>query len=294
MNNWSVYLLVVLALLFASKSSAADAAADYDYEDDFEDTDNSGDYIIDAAMGDINPDQIVFKISSTSHGITLTWSTPPPKKSPKCYSTEVQYKSQCVNDWKRGQMIEVKQEHEVYNLSLSTSIKTNYDFRIRMRLWCVDKNWSNWTKVQSWGNNKGACVVESPVVESPVSIWVYILIIVLPLTGLLLVYLLAQQGVRRLILPKVPDLKHFKNEIMDIDQSQCWGNLTQLNDECTTTDIEIIDKNETEEQHQTLVIQPINTSSKQHDNMYCVYSSETSGENTEPQYSQMVLGYITL
>ncbi|XP_056088994.1 cytokine receptor-like factor 2 [Rhinichthys klamathensis goyatoka] len=158
-----------------------------------------------------------------------------------------------------------------------------------MKWWCLDKNWSNWTKVQSWGNNKGACMV-----ESPASIWVYFLIIVLPLTGLLLVYLLTQQGIRRRILPKVPDLKHFKNEIMDIDHSQCWGNLTQLNDECTTTDIEIIDKNETEEQHQILVMQPIDTSSEQHDNMYCIYSSETSGENTEPQYSQMVLGYITL
>lgn len=57
----------------------------------------------------------------------------------------------------RDQTIEVKQDQdEVYNLTLSTlSIKTNYNFRIRMRLWCLDKNWSNWTKVQSWGNNKG-------------------------------------------------------------------------------------------------------------------------------------------
>ncbi|KAG1968614.1 cytokine receptor-like factor 2 isoform X2 [Pimephales promelas] len=274
MKNWSVYLLIVLALPFASMSNA----------DDDEDED---DYY---AMEDINPDQIVFNISNTSHGINVTWSIPHPQQNPQCYLTEVQYKSQCVKDWKRGQRIEVKQEHYVYNLNLSTlSIKMNYDFRIRMKLWCVNKNWSNWTKVQSWGNNKGACMV-----ESSASIWVYILIIVLPLTGLLLVYLLTQQGIRRLILPKVPDLKHFKNEIMDIDHSQCWGNLPQLNEECTTTDIEIIDKNETEEQHQTLVIQPIDTSAEQHDNMYCIYSSETSGENTEPQYSQMVLGYITL
>jgi len=28
------------------------------------------------------------------------------------------------------------------------------------------------------------------------------------------------ERIRRLILPKVPDLKHFKNEIMDIDHSQ--------------------------------------------------------------------------
>lgn len=49
-----------------------------------------------------------------------------------------------------------KQEDVDYNLTLSTlNIKTNYDFRIRMRLQCVDKDWSNWTKVQSWGNNKG-------------------------------------------------------------------------------------------------------------------------------------------
>ncbi|XDV30231.1 hypothetical protein PO909_033195 [Leuciscus waleckii] len=242
-------------------------------------------------MEEINPDQIVFKISNTSHGINVTWRIPNPGTNPNCYSTEVQYKSQCVNDWKiqRGQRID-KQERVEYNLPLSSlSVKMNYDFRIRMRLECVDKDWSNWTKVQSWGNNKDACVV-----ESPASIWVYILIIVLPLIGLLLVYLLTQLGIRKLILPKVPDLKHFKNEIMDIDQSQVWGNLMQLNDECTTTDIEIIERNETEEQHHTLVIQPIDTSSEQHDNMYCIYSSETSGEKTEPQYSQMVLGYITL
>lgn len=54
-------------------------------------------------------------------------------------------------------ILEIKQgNNEVHNFNLSNlSIKTNYDFRIRMKLWCHDKDWSNWTKVQSWGNNTG-------------------------------------------------------------------------------------------------------------------------------------------
>ncbi|XP_051762972.1 cytokine receptor-like factor 2 [Ctenopharyngodon idella] len=279
MNSWSEYLLVVLALHFAPGSSADE----YEYDEDL------------VPMEVIDPDQIVFNISNTSHGITMTWRVPNNKIEPICYSTEVQYKSQCVKDWKPSAILEIKQgNNEVHNFNLSNlSIKTNYDFRIRMKLWCHDKDWSNWTKVQSWGNNTGACMVESP---ANIMYFDYfnILLIVLPLTGFLLVCLLTQQGIKRLILPKVPDPKHFRNKIMDFDQSQWWGNLTQLNEECTTTDIEIIDKNEREEQHQSLVMQPIDTNSEQHGNMYCIYSSETSGENTEPQYSQMVLGYITL
>ncbi|XP_067301177.1 cytokine receptor-like factor 2 [Pseudorasbora parva] len=275
MNNWSVYLLVVLALLFAPESSADD----YDEDDDYDDEDN-------VLIEDIDPDQIVFTISKTLHGITITWRKPNNETDSNCYKTEVQYKCQCVKDWKSA---DIKQGE--YNLDLPhLNLKMNYDFRIRMKLECLNKNWSNWTKVQSWGNNTGACTV-----KSSADIWVYILKIVLPLTSFLLVCLLAQHGlerIRRLILPKVPDPKHFKNNITDIDQSQWWGTLTQLNEECTTTDIEIIDKSEREEQHQTL--QPIDTNSKQHDNMYCIYSSEASGEKTEPQYSQMVLGYVTL
>lgn len=90
----------------------------------------------------------------------------------------------------------------------------------------------------------GACLV-----EASAYIWVYILIIVLPLTAFLLVCLLTQQGwvltsswviiidtvfikhlnaltffglerVRKLIFPEVPDPKHFKNKIMDTEQSQ--------------------------------------------------------------------------
>ncbi|XP_048049412.1 cytokine receptor-like factor 2 [Megalobrama amblycephala] len=281
MTSWSVYLLVVLALCFAPESSVT------------EDSDYSGDDEL-VPMEVFDADQIVFNISNTSHGITLTWRVPNNKITLTCYSTEVQYKSQCVNDWKRTPSEHKQGDDEVYRLNLSTlSIKKNYDFRIRMRLWCNDKDWSNWTKVQSWGNNAGACMVELPA-NIMYFDYFYILIIVLPLTGFLLVCLLTQQGIKRLILPKVPDPKHFRNKIMDFDQYQWWGNLTQLNEECTTTDIEIIDKNEREEQHQSLVMQPIDTNYEQHDKMYCIYSSETSGENTEPQYSQMVLGYITL
>ncbi|XP_016350838.1 uncharacterized protein LOC107695450 [Sinocyclocheilus anshuiensis] len=274
MNSWSVYHLVVLALLFASESSA-----EYDDGDDDE-------------ILDIDPDQIIFKISNTLHGITVTWRTPDKNITPECYEAEVQFKSQCVKDWKEGQRIEVKHKHEVYNLNLPTvSMKMNYDFRIRMKKECQQKDWSNWTKVQSWGNNAGACMSN---VEASAYIWVYILIIVLPLTAFLLVCLLTQQGIRRLILPEIPDPKHFKNKITDTEQSQWWENLTQWNEECSTIDIEIMDKNEREEQHQTLVIQPMDTSPEQHDSMYCIYSSQTSGENTELQNSQSVLGYIIL
>ncbi|XP_050975536.1 cytokine receptor-like factor 2 isoform X2 [Labeo rohita] len=263
MFSWNVYHLVALALLSAPESSA--------------ESDDNDDY-------DTDLDQIVFKISNTSHSITVTWWTPI-DINPECCEVEVQYKSQCVKEWKEDQRIVVKQEHEVYHLNLSTiSMKMNYDFRIRMKLWCLDKEWNNWTKVQSWGNNAGACMVEA----SPY-IWVYILIIALPLTAFLLVFLLTQEG--RLILPEVPDPKHFINKIMDTEQSQWRGNLTQWNEECSTTDIEIIEKNEREEQHQTLVIQPMNTSPE---STYCIYSSETPGKNTEPQYSQNVLGYISL
>lgn len=68
----------------------------------------------------------------------------------------------------------------------------------------------------------------------------------------------------------------------------------QRNEECTTTDVEIIDKSESEEVHQTLVTQPTDTTPEQHDSMYYIYSSETLGENTDLQYSKSVLGYIAL
>ncbi|KAK2904864.1 hypothetical protein QQF64_033005 [Cirrhinus molitorella] len=277
MNRRNVNHLVVLAFLFAVECSAAEYNS-YDY---------SGDD--DSVLSDIDPDQIVFKIDNTLHGITVTWRIPP-DINPTCCEVEVQYKSQCVKDWKEDQRIVVNQKQEEDHLSLSTiSMKMNYDFRIRMKLECVDKNWSNYTKVQSWGNNADACMV-----EAYPYIWIYILIIVPTLTAFLLVCLLTQEGIRRLILPEVPDPKHFKNKIMETEQSQVWENLTQWNEECSTTDIEIIEKNEREEQHQTLVIQPMYTSPEQHDSTYCIYSSETPGEKTESKYSQNVLGYIAL
>ncbi|XP_052462397.1 cytokine receptor-like factor 2 isoform X1 [Carassius gibelio] len=272
MNSWSVYHLLVLALLFASLSSA-------EYDDELDD--DEYDVIL-----DIDPDQIHFTISNTSHGLNIKWKIPDENDNPDCYEAEVQYKSQCVKDWEDINSIKVTQTH--LNLNY-ISMKKNYDFRIRMRKECLNKPWSNWTKVQSWGNNADACVV-----EASAYIWVYILIIVLPLTAFLLVCLLTQQGIRRLILPEVPDPKHFKNKIMDAEQFQWWENFTHWNEECSTTDVEIMDKNEIEEQHQTLVIQPMDTNPEQHDSMYCIYSSQTSGENTEPQYSQSVLGYIIL
>lgn len=51
-------------------------------------------------IGYIDPDQIVFKINNTSHGVILTWRTPNNNSDPSCYSTELQYKSQCFKDWK--------------------------------------------------------------------------------------------------------------------------------------------------------------------------------------------------
>uniref|UniRef100_A0A8C1JJQ7 Uncharacterized protein n=1 Tax=Cyprinus carpio TaxID=7962 RepID=A0A8C1JJQ7_CYPCA len=166
-----------------------------------------------------------------------------------------------------GQSIQVRHQYEVCSLDLSTlSIKMNYDFRIRMKLGCLDKDWSKWTKVQS------ACMV-----EASAYIWVYILIIVLPLTAFLVCFLSINQHFSYYnILDTVPDPRHFKNKIMDT----WWGNLTQWNEECSTTDIEIIDKN------------PMYTSPEQHYSMYCIYFSETPGEITELQYSRSVLGYI--
>uniref|UniRef100_A0A8C2A7T4 Uncharacterized protein n=1 Tax=Cyprinus carpio TaxID=7962 RepID=A0A8C2A7T4_CYPCA len=178
---------------------------------------------------------------------------------------DITYKNQCVKDWKGGQSIQLRHQYEVFNLDLSTlSIKMNYDFRIRMKLGCLDKDWSKWTKVQS------ACMV-----EASAYIWVYILIIVLPLTAFLVCFLSINQHF-------IPDPRHFKNKIMDTAQSQLSGgeNLTQWNEECSTTDIEIIDKN------------PMYTSPEQHDSMYCIYFSETPGEITELQYSRSLLGYI--
>ncbi|XP_051566905.1 uncharacterized protein LOC127448436 isoform X1 [Myxocyprinus asiaticus] len=267
MNNSCLCLQFVLLLLFVPEPWA-----EYVEEDLYK----------------IDLDKTDMKISNTSHDITVTWRTPDKTTDPTCYTSELQCKSQCVKDWKRAQKYEVEHKYEVYVFNLSTlSMKENYDFRIRMKLSCIDGDWSTWTQVQHWGNNTGACMA-----ETSSYMWFYILITVLPI--FLLICLLTQEGIRRLILPVVPDPKDFKNKIMTIDQSQWWSNLTQWSEECTTTDIEIINKSEKDGDDQTLVIQSMDTSHEQHVSMYCIYSSATPCVNTEPQNTQSALGYIAL
>ncbi|XP_057192105.1 cytokine receptor-like factor 2 isoform X2 [Triplophysa rosa] len=232
-------------------------------------------------------EEIDMKISCTSHGIRVTWKTEDKNKEPRCYISELQYKNQCVKNWTS----ELTRNEELTVVDLPTlSMKHNYDFRIRMKLDCMyDGDWSNWTTVQSWGNNTGVCKVES---SSNLSIWIYVLITALPMTAFLLICLMMQEGIRKLILPVVPDPKHFKSKFMDIDQSQWWGNLGQHTEECTTTEIEIVNKSEDSEDDQTVVIESMDATLER-DNMYCIYSSETPDEITQ-QYSQRVCGYVVL
>ncbi|KAA0715608.1 hypothetical protein E1301_Tti008447 [Triplophysa tibetana] len=235
-------------------------------------------------------EEIDMKIDGTSHGITVTWKTPVKNKNPRCYTSELQYKNQCVKNWTFSQS-EIIQDQELYDVNLPTlTLKHNYDFRIRMKLDCLyEGDWSNWTPVQSWGNNIGVCKFES---SSKLSNWIYVLITVLPMTAFLLICLLMQDGIRKRILPVVPDPKHFKSKFMDIDQSQWWGNLGQHTEECKTTEIEIINKSEDNEDDQTVVIESMDATLEL-DNMYCIYSSETHDEIT-PQYSQRACGYVVL
>lgn len=50
----------------------------------------------------ISLDEIDMKITGTSHGIRVTWKTPDKSKDPSCYSSELQYKNQCVKNWTVG------------------------------------------------------------------------------------------------------------------------------------------------------------------------------------------------
>ncbi|XP_073767609.1 cytokine receptor-like factor 2 isoform X4 [Danio rerio] len=139
---------------------------------------------------DIDPDRIVFNISKTPYGVKVIWRVANNNADPQCFNTEVQYKRQCEKDWERSHRIKLQNNQEENHLNLSTlSTKMNYDFRIRMKYECLEKDWSNWTKVQSWGNNKDVCMV-----KSSYYIWVYILIIMLPLITFLLFCLLIQQS----------------------------------------------------------------------------------------------------
>lgn len=70
-----------------------------------------------------------------------------------------------------------------------------------------------------------------------------------------------------------------------------WGNLGHHNEECTTTEIEIVNKSEDNEDDQTVVIESMNATLER-DNMYCIYSSETPDEIT--QQSQRACGYVVL
>ncbi|XP_051997801.1 cytokine receptor common subunit gamma-like [Xyrauchen texanus] len=248
MSNWRQCLQFVLLLFFTPKSMA-----EYVEEDLYK----------------IDMDKIDMKISNTSHVISVTWKPPNNKSDPRCYTSEVQCKSQCVKDWERGLKYKLEHKNEEYGLNMSTlSMKKNYDFRIRMMLSCIGGEWSNWTQVQHWGNNTDACME-----ESSSYIWIYVLIPVLPMTGLLLMYLFTQESIRRLILPVVPDPKHLKNKIIDIDQSQWWSNLTQCSEECTTTDIEIINKSERDGDDQTLVIQSMGISPAPSNKTTCTAST---------------------
>lgn len=71
-----------------------------------------------------------------------------------------------------------------------------------------------------------------------------------------------------------------------------WSNLGQHIEECTTTEIEIVNKSEEDEDDQSVVIESMDAT-LEHDSMYCIYSSVTPDENTE-QYPQRVCGYVVL
>nr|XP_055071827.1 cytokine receptor-like factor 2 isoform X1 [Misgurnus anguillicaudatus] len=279
MNSWHLCLHLILPLFFAPKLKAEDVEENGPFTtpglSDYSET--SSDDFTEIVLNEIDPKEMDLKID-TSHGITIKWRTPKDWDA-FCYKSEVQYKNQCGKNWTT---IEYDNKHELNVLNLPTlSMKQNYDFRIRMKVDCsFDGDWSNWTHIQSWGNQPDPCIE-----ESSSNVWIYVLITVLPLASLLIICLLTRESIRKLILPAVPDPKHFKSRIMDIDQSQWWSSVGQCYEECKTTDVEIVNKSENNKDDQTVAIP------EEHDtNMYCIYR----GDNTEAQCPQRVFGYIVL
>ncbi|KAI4886080.1 hypothetical protein NFI96_030134 [Prochilodus magdalenae] len=243
----------------------------------------------------INPDSTNLWISNTSDTITVTWEKPDKTLFDKCYRTDLQYKHHCSSSWKSVKDL------EGFSFKLTApDMKKNYVFKIRTWLQCIHGTWSNWSSEKFWRNDTGHCIRAT----TSVSIRDYLLVTVLPMLCLLLICVLAQERVRRLVLPIIPDPKHTQERILNIEQFQWFTSFSETCEECEIVEIEVDYEKENQKSEITdeqPLPKPTDTVPESHDlrhttntSMYCMYSPESSEVNVVPQCSYTVPGYIVI
>ncbi|XP_053482746.1 cytokine receptor-like factor 2 [Ictalurus furcatus] len=241
-------------------------------------------------------DTFNMKIRNTSHSIDVSWEKPDKRKREQCYVTHVQYKSLCETSWKN--------HTDITGLSFvlpAPDMKKNYAFRIRMSLECTQRLWGEWSPVKYWRNDTAPCMADT----SSFTVKDYLLITMLPLAGFMLIYALTHDRVRRLVLPIIPDPKHTQERILNIEQIQWWSNFAQACEDCKVSEIKIYDREE-EKVEITLIKsdldeQPTHTVPGNHgfdlatnNSMNCIYSADTSEDNTVAQCPATRPGYIII
>ncbi|XP_062862314.1 cytokine receptor-like factor 2 [Trichomycterus rosablanca] len=184
-------------------------------------------------------------------------------------------------------------------------MKKNYVFRIRMRLYCIQQNWGEWSPEKYWKNNTGPCIA----VTSRFSIKNYVLLAILPVAGFLLVCAITQERVRRFVLPIIPDPIKAQNRILDIETFQHMSSLTQTLEEFKISEIEVYYEKEEEPTEptdstcddQSSQTQPTHTVHGKNDigfatnnSMYYIYSSDASESNMFSHVSHSTTGYIVI
>ncbi|XP_076857278.1 cytokine receptor-like factor 2 [Brachyhypopomus gauderio] len=178
----------------------------------------------------LSAEEFNMMIQNTSSSISLVWGKPNERFTDMCYRTHIQYRRHCETSWKNVTNV------PGFSFQLpAPDMKDNYVFRLRMRLYCINGDWGEWSPEKYWKNDRDPCIA-----KTTVSIRNYLLVTVLPMAGFLLCFALTQERVRRLILPIIPDPKHTQESILNIEPFQWWGSFSQACEECRTTEILVI------------------------------------------------------
>ncbi|KAL7881577.1 hypothetical protein AOLI_G00084250 [Acnodon oligacanthus] len=235
---------------------------------------------------------INMRITNTSDSITVTWEKPDKSKNDQCYRADVQYRHLCDSSWK------IVNDIKGFSFKLpAPDMRKNYAFRIRASLYCINGNWSEWSQEKYWRNDTGLCIAE----KSPVSIRDYLLVTVLPVTCLLLVFAITQERVRRLVLPIIPDPKHTRERILNIEQFQWFTGFSEACEDCEIVEIE--EDYEREDQKSEITEEqplqkPTDASTERHDLVLftnsSMYSPDSPEVNAMPQCSYTMPGYIVI
>ncbi|XP_026851760.2 cytokine receptor-like factor 2 isoform X1 [Electrophorus electricus] len=173
-------------------------------------------------------------IKNTSSIINVTWKKPDETVSDSCYRTHIQYRQYCDTSWKS-----VTDIPGFFFQLPAPDLTKNYVFRLRMRLYCINSEWSEWSPEKYWNNDTDLCIA-----KTSVNIKNYLLVTLLLMAGFLLFFAITQERVRRLVLPIIPDPKHTQETILNVEELQWCSSFPGACEECKTAEILVVEETE--------------------------------------------------